>query len=57
MSILRLHQIEDEETLHRLIDHAAICSSVQEFEECLRAEVFDPATGYPPPRRRSRRRR
>src|SRR4051812_47413010 len=44
-----LEQVMEEETLERLTDDAVACSTVQEFEECLRSVSFDPITGYPPP--------
>src|SRR5947208_13152249 len=31
-----INRVDDEETYYRLLDHAVTCSSVQEFEECLR---------------------
>src|SRR5438105_4248537 len=48
-----LEQVEDYEALIRLTDHVVTCSSLQEFEESLHPELFDPATGYPPSRHRS----
>ncbi len=37
-----LEQVKDPEKLLRLTDHAALCPSLQAFEDCLRQELSAP---------------
>jgi hypothetical protein len=50
-----LEQVKEEIRLERLRDQAALCTSLQEFEQRLRDELLRPAAVSKHERRRSRR--